>query len=210
MSTVKTHGHAWVDGGKTSPTYKSWDSMLSRCRNPNAQGYENYGGRGIKVCDTWLDFRVFLSDMGVRPSGTSIDRIDCNKGYEPGNCRWATRIEQARNTRATKNYEMDGRSMCLAAWAEEFGVSQAVVRKRVSVMGWDLRRALTTPVDTHYSRRTPEGGTGHTRKINVEGAVLTIAEVCKATGLAYSTVWSRLNRSYKSGPITSPAREVRA
>lgn len=83
--------------GLRSPTWISWTSAKSRCFNPNAAGYASYGGRGITVCARWLDFANFLADMGERPEGTSLDRIDGTKGYEPGNCRWATRAQQSRN-----------------------------------------------------------------------------------------------------------------
>ena len=87
---------------KGSPTYSSWSSMKHRCNNSNNAGYHLYGGRGIKVCEQWNEFRGFLKDMGVRPKETSLDRIDSNKGYTPENCRWATAKEQGRNTRNTK------------------------------------------------------------------------------------------------------------
>jgi len=80
-----------------TPTYRSWDGMKQRCLNPKATGYARYGGAGVTVCDRWLSFENFLADMGARPEGTTLDRINPTLGYEPGNCRWATRSEQNRN-----------------------------------------------------------------------------------------------------------------
>lgn len=92
------HGHARV--ARTSPTYRSYYAARTRCTNPLQPGWENYGGRGIKMCERWFNsFPSFLEDMGERPEGNSLDRIDNNKDYEPGNCKWSTRTEQNRNSR---------------------------------------------------------------------------------------------------------------
>lgn len=92
------HGHA--SNGELSPTYRTWRSMMLRCDHPSQDSYQYYGERGITVCDRWRDsFESFLADMGERPDGKSIDRVDVNGNYEPGNCRWATASEQRRNQR---------------------------------------------------------------------------------------------------------------
>lgn len=95
----RSHGH--LAGYRPSPTYRVWQCMLTRCTNPKSDGYARYGARGITVCDRWRQFENFLADMGERPAGTTIDRLENDKGYQPGNCRWATGYQQAQNQVAT-------------------------------------------------------------------------------------------------------------
>lgn len=125
-------------------TYRIWQAMLNRCRNKNVPHYCNYGGRGITVCDRWANYENFVSDMGKCPEGDmSIDRIDNDGNYEPGNCRWATRKEQNRNKRGNRLITYDGETMILKEWAERLDIDQASLRERLEK--WDLSRALTQP-----------------------------------------------------------------
>lgn len=105
---TSTNGHRRLDDGRSSPTYNSWRAMVLRCRNPNRRDFKWYGERGIQVCPQWLTpptgtggFSQFLEDMGPRPEGTTLDRIDVHGHYEPGNCRWASKEVQANNQRGT-------------------------------------------------------------------------------------------------------------
>lgn len=142
-----THGHARRHN--KTPTYRTWANMLDRCRNHNNSDFFYYGGRGIKVCDRWKNsFENFLEDMGERPKRTSIDRIDNNGNYEPGNCRWATKKEQNNNQRSNINLTFNGKTQTTAQWADELGMNSGTVRYRVNKLGWSAEKALTTPLRT--------------------------------------------------------------
>lgn len=126
--------------------YGVWNMMIQRCTNPRNRSYKNYGGRGIEVCERWLgSFGNFYADMGPRPSNKySIERIDNNKPYGPDNCRWATMNEQARNRSNNHFVDFDGERKTIAEWSEITGLTPHLIHQRIS-LGWDIRRALTTP-----------------------------------------------------------------
>lgn len=147
------HGHA--KSGTKSSEYGIWKSMLNRCNSEGCAGYQDYGGRGIKVCDRWLKFENFLSDMGPRPEGRSIDRIDNNKGYSPDNCRWATAIEQASNKRIHKTAVLlsyGGVVRYLADWSKLTGIKQNTLKNRLN-LGWTVDEAITTPIGEKPKRK---------------------------------------------------------
>jgi len=140
---------AHIKHGKSKTVeYSTWLRMKIRCYSKNGQSYSEYGGRGIRVCDRWMDsFEEFLADMGDRPDGKdSIDRIDNDKGYEPTNCRWATAKEQARNTRRTLYVMYKGRRRCLSELCENAGLAYHTVYNRINRNGWPVERALSNPI----------------------------------------------------------------
>jgi hypothetical protein len=136
----RRHGHRFER--KTSRTYATWAGITARCRNPNHRSYPNYGGRGITVCDRWLDFRNFSHRHGERPPRRTIERKDNDRGYSPDNCRWATRTQQARNRRSTRLVPLDGRMMPLAEALAKQGLRPGTFFMRMR-RGWPLQRALT-------------------------------------------------------------------
>ena len=135
------------------PEYSVWENIIQRCTNSKAPNFKNYGAKGVTVCQSWRDFASFYADMGPRPSRKhTIDRIDNAKGYEPSNCRWATRIEQNNHTSRNVHVTYDGRTQTVAQWARELGVAYHTLRNRLN-LGWDFKRAVTQPVDARYSRK---------------------------------------------------------
>jgi hypothetical protein len=135
-----------------TPTFNSWMSMIKRCMSPNANGFRYWGGRGITVCERWQGpegFENFLLDMGKRPSlEHTLDRIDNNGNYEPGNVRWATRLEQTRNRANNRTLTFGGETKCISEWAESLHMADDTLRSRIA-HGWSVERALTTPAGVH-------------------------------------------------------------
>ena len=115
--------------------------MRTRCLNPQNQDYKDYGARGITVCERWMDFANFHADMGERPAGLTIERIDVNGNYEPGNCRWADLTAQANNKRNNRTVEWNGVCKTLMQWSREIGIDRSKVRYRLD-HGWPVEKAF--------------------------------------------------------------------
>lgn len=143
------HGCA---GTEKTPEYFSWQSMKQRCSNSNAASYHRYGGRGISVCERWISsFECFLQDMGSRPEGFSLERIDVNKGYSPSNCKWASPKEQARNRCDNRVINAFGREMIFSDAAIEFNLSKGCLAARLTKMSTE--EALTMPLAKRRPRK---------------------------------------------------------
>lgn len=145
VETNTTHGMS------NSTEYNAWRSMIKRCTIPSNKAYAHYGGRGISVCDRWLSFENFISDMGKKPDGTSLDRIDNNGNYCPENCRWATYKTQSNNKRTNRLIEYMNRIQTLSQWCDELGLIYGRVQQRLD-KGASLCDAFTKPF-RRYSRK---------------------------------------------------------
>lgn len=177
-----THGESFGNANRT-PEYVAWTNIIQRCENASVPGFERWGGRGIRVCDRWREsYESFLADMGRRPSPKhSIDRFPDNDGnYEPGNCRWATDVEQARNTSANRIIKANGKAMCLAAWADETGLTRDAIAQRIDKLGWSEDQAVNAPP-------RPE-------RFEFRGERLTLPELVELTGIPQTTLWRRIRR----------------
>ena len=178
----KTSEVSRTHGRSKSAEYRIWAGMKKRCFDPKTRNFHRYGGRGISVCERWKSsFEAFILDMGPRPSGShSIDRIDNNGNYEPGNCRWATDKEQANNTSTNVLLTINDATKPLSVWAEEFGLARSVVVSRL--VNGDTGEALIRPSGLR------------TKKITFNGITDTYAGWGKRLGLKPETISQRIRR----------------
>lgn len=137
------HGHARRSGA--SPEWKTWVGIIKRCTDPSEKCYPRYGGAGVTVCDEWLSsFTTFFAHIGTKPSSKhSIDRIDNNRGYEPGNVRWATATEQNRNRRNVKLIDYEGKKLTTKEYCNAVGLSYHTVKYRRDVLKWGFEESLS-------------------------------------------------------------------
>lgn len=136
----KTHGLYYTT------SHSVWRNMKTRCNNPKSDRYKWYGRRGIKVCKRWELFENFYADMGEKPKGLTLERIDNNKGYSKKNCKWATHKEQANNRRTSRILTLNGVSLTIAQWSEKLNILPATICNRINKSGWSVQRTLTEAV----------------------------------------------------------------
>ena len=179
--------HAWglpmahkiKHGMSGTPTYLTWRHMIRRCTNPSDPGFKNYGGRGITVCKRWRKFGNFLKDMGVRPEGKTIERINNNAGYTKTNCRWATRAEQAMNQRSNRLLTHQNKTQPASAWAREVKINYHTLLGR-KMYGWSDERTLSTT------------GDGRERLLTIQGVTMSVTKWAEIKGIAGSVLSGRL------------------
>lgn len=133
--------------------YFCWSAMLSRCRDKNNPLYKNYGGRGIKVCKRWMKFKNFFADMGKRPVGMSIDRIDNNGDYKTSNCRWATRSQQQRNKSTSNFVKFNNEIVSLKDLCERGNLNYSAISQRIVRHGWSVDEAISIPIHFHRKKQ---------------------------------------------------------
>lgn len=180
------------DGLSNTPTYVSWNMMVRRCSVPSASDYPDYGGRGISVCERWKDFKSFLEDMGERPEGQTIERKDVDGDYEPGNCRWATCIEQSNNKRTNRTLTVDGRTQTIAEWGRERGLHPKTIRQRL-LLGWSDEEAVSRPAGNNVRDASTRSYSGKNRLITANGITKTIKEWAIELGVSPATINSRIS-----------------
>lgn len=189
-SAVKrTHGMT------KTPEHRTWGSMIQRCENKKHQAFSNYGGRGIKVCQQWRDsFQQFFIDMGNRPKGTSLDRINVNGDYEPSNCRWATDIQQKNNRRDNRYIKWEGETYTLSNLAKKHGITYNILSKRLAA-GWDIENALTIPTKVMN------------REITHNNETKTVKEWSEKSGIPVERILERIANGWSfEKALTQPLR----
>jgi len=135
------------EGNSKHPLYATYHMMRQRCHNPNATDYQNYGGRGIFVCDRWLNsFECFVKDVGKRPKGYTLERVNNSLGYSPSNVIWASPTRQSENKRNTVRLVYAGVTRTVKEWAELTGIDRKLILARIRDLKWDVEQALLTPV----------------------------------------------------------------
>lgn len=207
MPTPVKHGESCSPNQKLTTEYAAWNGLRNRCNNPRDKNYRRYGGRGIRVCERWSDFRAFLADMGRRPSADhQIDRIDNNGPYSPENCRWATRQQNQRNRACNRLLTYNGLTLCLAEWAERIGTTAEALAARLR-KGHALSVALRTGTQVRGDVLDPanDGRMAAPTREAVLGSLAvgdaTAVDIRSRTGLSAHAVRAALTRLRREGLV---------
>jgi hypothetical protein len=172
--------------------------MRTRCKSPVAPNFHLYGGRGITVCERWDSFEAFVSDLGERPDlAQSLDRIDVEGNYEPGNCRWATSEEQGNNRRTNRWIEAFGRRQTLKQWSSETGIPQTTLAERLDA-GMSPQDALSKP------SRPSE------KLLTLEGETMNLKDWAARLGLSASAITVRIGRGWPLERVLTPRERKRS
>lgn len=170
-------------GMSNTPTYETYRAMRKRCESKNDIEYPNYGGRGITVCEGWETFDGFFADMGVRPKGETLDRLDTDGNYCKENCRWSTPKEQAMNRRNSVTLTVDGVEKHITEWADISGVRWETIKGRIS-HGWDIEKAIFTNTNNHQ------------KLLNIDGEVKNLSEWAEIYGIQNQLISYRLKNGW--------------
>jgi hypothetical protein len=196
---LTTHGRT------ESVEYGIWCNIKVRCLNKNGQDFHNYKGRGITVCQEWIDsFEAFFNYIGERPTPYhSIDRINNDGNYCPGNVRWATKWEQANNTRVNRLLEFKGETNTLAEWGKIFNIKPGIIHKRLK-RGWSMEDALTIKENETNIKTFPH------RFIEYNGISKTLSEWAIYSGIQKNTLFERIKRGWPiEKALTTPVKQAK-
>lgn len=149
LSAESTGNRARKHGQYLSRTYSTWQHMKARCLNPDRKQYEDYGGRGIKVCDKWLTFEGFYEDMGEKPLGLTLERVNNDSNYYKENCIWTSRKIQQNNRRNNRKITFENITLTVSQWADKIGISPKILYGRLNKLKWSVEKTLTYPYVPH-------------------------------------------------------------
>lgn len=190
--------HGYTRHRNIPPEYVTWVNMRRRCYAKTSTKFSAYGGRGIRVCSRWDSFENFLADMGPRPSPQhSLDRINNDGNYEPGNCRWATAHQQSRNTRTNRWLTFRGKRKTLGDWAQDIGITKAGLHRRLRV-GIPLKKALATrSLQKH-------------RLLSLQGVTMPLAQWATRLGMSRQALYVRIKAGWSvKRALTTPLKRPR-
>ena len=178
---------SFVHGMSNTPIYRVWQAMINRCERPSVKSYPDYGGRGIKVCDSWHKFQNFYADMGDRPERATLERIDNNGDYEPSNVKWETRYTQSRNKSNNHLLTLNGQTKILSDWARELKITPNAILRRIK-KGMTEEQALSTPKPRDNYKPNARFTDDEVRKIRSEFKHTSAVKLGKMYGVSKTSI----------------------